>query len=77
MINASDAASILKEAALRGATGKPSFRPEQSAAGDVNKDGSITASDAAAVLAYAAAYGAGKPDIRVEDFAGIARTTTA
>lgn len=42
--------------------------PDAFQLGDVNGDGSINASDAAIILQYAAAVGAGKTDARIADF---------
>ena len=60
------AAQILIAAAIR--SGNDSgLTIEQEAVADVNDDGSINASDAAVVLIYAAAIGAGQ-DVKLTDF---------
>lgn len=65
--NASDAAAILVESALRGAGEKGKFTSEQNDAADVNHDKTLNATDAAVILVYAAAKGAGL-DVEISDF---------
>lgn len=66
-INASDAAQILIEAAVRGAS---TLGYAQRLAADVNHDSAVNATDAAIVLRYAAAVGAGDKTIRLADLTG-------
>lgn len=65
-INATDAAVILQESALIGATGTGMFTAEQNLAADVNGDAVINASDAAVILTYSANIGAGN-DVTIEE----------
>lgn len=66
-VDASDAAEILKEAALIGVGNSGTFSSEQRTAADVNNDDETDASDAAAILSYAAASGTGYGG-KLEDF---------
>ncbi len=57
--NASDAAIILIESALRGSGSEKSFTDEQDIAADLDENGLVNAADAANLLIYAASVGAG------------------
>ncbi|MBP0972279.1 MAG: hypothetical protein J5851_00065 [Oscillospiraceae bacterium] len=68
VVNASDAASVLIEAAAVGAGMETGFTERQITAADVNRDGTVNASDAAVVLVYASAVGSGDRYARISDF---------
>ena len=68
VVNASDAAELLKEAAYYGANGKNRFDKAHIQAGDINEDGVISAGDAAIVLTYAAHVGANGGTQGLRDF---------
>ncbi len=59
VLNASDAAVMLIEAARTGAGGDSALTEAQNLAADVNGDGTVNASDASLLLIYAAELGAG------------------
>lgn len=67
-VDASDAASLLIDAALVGSGEKSALTDMQRMAADVNSDNSVDATDAAAILMYAAAVGAGQSDAKITDF---------
>ena len=68
VVNASDAAAVLIEAAAVGAGMETGFTERQITAADVNRDGTVNASDAAVVLVYASAVGSGDRYARISDF---------
>lgn len=68
VINASDAAMILKAAAERGASGKLHLSVIQKEAADVDGDTFICATDAAKILQYAAAHGSGAFKGTIKEF---------
>ena len=65
-INASDAAEILREAALIGAGYEGEFTEKQSVVADVNSDGAVNAVDASVILIYATMIGAGN-NVTIEE----------
>ncbi|MCR4646946.1 MAG: dockerin type I repeat-containing protein [Oscillospiraceae bacterium] len=68
VVNASDAAAVLIEAAAVGAGMETGFTETQLSAADVNRDGTVNASDAAVVLVYASAVGSGDRYAKISDF---------
>ncbi len=62
LINTNDAALLLMDAAIEGASGKSDLTDAQKTAADVNGDGIRNATDAALILHYAAYLGTGGTD---------------
>lgn len=62
LINTNDAAVLLMDAAIEGASGRSNLTDAQKTAADVNADGVRNATDAALILHYAAYLGTGGTD---------------
>lgn len=62
LVNTNDAAVLLMDAAIEGASGVSNFTDAQKTAADVNDDGVRNATDAALILHYAAYLGTGGTD---------------
>ncbi len=68
VVDASDAAAILVEAAVLGSGSDSTFNYLQNSSGDIDGNGKINASDAACLLIYAASVGAGDTSVLLTDF---------
>lgn len=68
LVDATDAAEILTEAARLGGGETPSFSEEQQQAADVNADHTVDASDAAQILIYSADKGSGDFEGTLEQY---------
>jgi hypothetical protein len=67
-VNASDATSVLVDAAYSGVMGRSNLTNTQRKSGDVNGDGLVNAKDATCILRYAAVSGSGSFQGSMEEY---------